>query len=66
MGVKKIFSNSQGCNIYAYSPDEILSLKANINMIIGDRSNGKTFAILELILDDNYLKEYEENKDVLI
>lgn len=55
MGVKKIFSNSQGCNIYAYSPDEILSLKANINMIIGERSNGKTFAILELILDD-YLK----------
>lgn len=54
MSIKKVKSATQG-DIWVYNPSEILRIKAHINMVIGERSNGKTYAILELILDD-YLK----------
>lgn len=38
-----------------YSLKKILAEKADYNMIIGERSNGKTFAVLEYILSD-YVK----------
>ena len=39
-----------------YSLDNILKYNALYNMIIGERSNGKTFAV-----DDKALKDYKEN-----
>ena len=38
-----------------YSLDNILKYNALYNMIIGERSNGKTFAV-----DDKALKDYKE------
>ena len=42
-----------------YSLDEINKRDADYNIIIGERSNGKTYSCLELILN-NYFKKGEQ------
>ena len=42
-----------------YNPKKIKEIKAQYNIIIGERSNGKTYAILKEILD-NYFTEHKQ------
>lgn len=56
MGLKQVVSKSQGNEtIWAYSLQDILEINPLIALIYGKRSNGKTYAGAELILDD-YIK----------
>ena len=52
-----------------YSLDKILELNANINMIVGERSNGKSYAALKRALERYwnyglefaYVRRYHKN-----
>ena len=58
MGLKQVKSKTQKCDIWAYDLGDILQYDPLISIIYGKRSNGKSFAGLELIL-----KDYLENNN---